>query len=507
MVWLKHRFAYLQFRYLNRGENLYPIKEMNKTPLPIIIFLFLIGLCGAEQQKFNVLFISADDMNCDLGVYGHPQVKTPHLDRLATRGVVFEKAYCQQSLCGPSRASVMTGVRPEDLGILSNTNSLRTKNPNVVTLGQAFRQNGYFSARAGKIYHYGNPSMIGTDGHDDPLTWDEKYNPIGMDRTQQEQITRYGRGRQKDNNLGISMAWWDPVSEDDDHTDGRVASKIIELIEEKKNQPFFLAAGFFNPHCPYVAPKKYFDLYPINEITMQDLDEAKRDLEDVPPIALGKDLANWPYYFADITLDQARKCKQAYFATQSFVDAQVGRLMDALEKNDILDKTIVVFWSDHGYFLGEKGLWYKRKAFERSTRVPLIISAPGMAKGERSNQPVELLDLYPTLMDLCELPLTDQLQGKSLRPLLTDPVANSLDKPAVTLVWYGRESWGYTLRNDRYRYMEWMQGRAGRELYDHAEDPEEITNLADDPKYTELIASLSLQLKTYVPDAPHARNP
>ncbi|NDH00789.1 MAG: iduronate sulfatase, partial [Opitutae bacterium] len=282
---------------------------MKKTPLPLIIFLFLIGLCGAEQQKFNVLFISADDMNCDLGVYGHPQVKTPHLDRLAARGVVFEKAYCQQSLCGPSRASVMTGVRPEDLGILSNTNSLRTKNPNVVTLGQAFRQNGYFSARAGKIYHYGNPSMIGTDGHDDPLTWDEKYNPIGMDRTQQEHITRYGRGRQKDNNLGISMAWWDPVSQDTDHTDGKVASKIIELIEQKKDEPFFLAAGFFNPHCPYVAPKKYFELYPLDQITMQNLEEAKRDLEDVPPIALGKDLANWPYYFADITLDEARKCK------------------------------------------------------------------------------------------------------------------------------------------------------------------------------------------------------
>ena len=197
-------------------------------------------------------------MNVDLGVYGHPQVKTPHLDRLAQRGVVFERAYCQQSLCGPSRTSVMTGLRPEETGILTNSNKMREINPDVITLGQAFRLNGYFSARAGKIYHYGNPSMIGTDGHDDPQTWDEKYNPIGMDRTQQEYITRYGRGRQKDNNLGISMAWWDPVSEDTDHTDGKVASKIIELIGQKKDEPFFLAAGFFNPHCPYVAPKKVF---------------------------------------------------------------------------------------------------------------------------------------------------------------------------------------------------------------------------------------------------------
>jgi hypothetical protein len=298
------------------------------------LIFYLVALSTfASAEKLNVLFICADDMNVDLGVYGHPQVKTPNLDRLAERGVVFERAYCQQSLCGPSRTSVMTGLRPEETEILTNSNKMREINPDVITLGQAFRQNGYFSARAGKIYHYGNPSMIGTDGHDDPLTWDEKYNPIGMDRTQQEHITRYGRGRQKDNNLGISMAWWDPVSEDTDHTDGKVASKIIELIEQKKDEPFFLAAGFFNPHCPYVAPKKYFDLYPLDQITMQDLEEAKRDLEDVPPIALGKDLANWPYYFADITIDQARKCKQAYFATQSFVDAQVGRLMDALEKN------------------------------------------------------------------------------------------------------------------------------------------------------------------------------
>ena len=473
----------------------------------LLLSIFLESLVFAAPKKFNVLFISADDMNCDLGVYGNSQVKTPNLDRLAKRGVVFERAYCQQSLCGPSRASVMTGMRPEDIGILSNKNDLRVKNPKVVTLGQAYRQNGYFSARAGKIYHYGNPSMIGSDGHDDPQTWDERYNPIGIDRSQQENITRYGRGREKDKNLGISMAWWDPVSKDQDHTDGKVASKIIDLIERKKDEPFFLAAGFFNPHCPYVAPKKYFDLYPLEEIEMQDLDEAKRDLEDVPKIALNRDLNHWPYYFADISVEQARKCKQAYFATQSFVDAQVGRLLDALEENGILEKTIIVFWSDHGYFLGEKGLWYKRKAFERSVRVPLIISVPGMGAGERFKQPVELLDLYPTLMDLCELPMTDQLQGKSLRPVLTDPVANSLDKPAVTLVWYGRESWGYTLRNDRYRYMEWMEGRAGRELYDHAEDPDEITNLVDDPKYTELIASLSLQLKTYVPGAPHARNP
>ena len=473
----------------------------------LLLSIFGGSLVFAAPQKFNILFISADDMNCDLGVYGHPQVKTPNLDRLAKRGVVFERAYCQQSLCGPSRASVMTGMRPEEIGILSNKNDLRVKNPKVVTLGQAYRQNGYFSARAGKIYHYGNPSMIGSDGHDDPQTWDEKYNPIGIDRSQQENITRYGRGREKDKNLGISMAWWDPVSKDEDHTDGKVASKIIDLIEQKKDEPFFLAAGFFNPHCPYVAPKKYFDLYPLEDIEMQDLDEAKRDLEDVPKIALNRDLNHWPYYFADISVEQARKCKQAYFATQSFVDAQVGRLLDALEENDLLDSTIIVFWSDHGYFLGEKGLWYKRKAFERSVRVPLIISVPGMSMGERFSKPVELLDLYPTLMDLCGISTPSTLSGKSLRPVLESPQKNKWKKPAVTLVWYGESAWGYTLRNERYRYIEWMEGKEGKELYDHSMDPEEVTNLAGNSTFSEITALLSKQLESYVPQAPHFRNP
>ena len=223
--------------------------------------------------KPNVLFIAADDMNCDLGVYGNEQVHTPNLDRLAKMGVRFDNAYCQQPLCGPSRASLMTGLRPDTLDLHTLKHELREKNPDVVTLGQLFRNNGYFSARAGKIYHYGNPSMIGTDGNDDPETWDERYNPRGIDSLQEDKITRSRSG--KNVGLGISMAWWDPVSEDEEHTDGMVATKIIELMEQKKGEPFFLAAGFFNPHCPYVAPKKYFDMYPLDEITLPDLDEAQ----------------------------------------------------------------------------------------------------------------------------------------------------------------------------------------------------------------------------------------
>ena len=488
---------------MNRQSKM--LREASRR-FPIIIALFLVfgvGInCNATGRP-NVLFISVDDMNCDLGAYGHSLVQTPNLDRLCKMGVRFDAAYCQQPLCGPSRASLMTGLRPDTLDMHTLAHELREKNPDVVTLGELFRKNGYFSARSGKIYHYGNPSMIGTDGNDDPATWDQKHNPIGIDRSQQEKITRYGAGQEKNKNLGISMAWWDPVSEDTDHTDGMVASRVIEWIHEKKDEPFFLAAGFFNPHCPYVAPRKYFDLYPMSEITIQDLELAKQDLLDVPPMAVQRDVRNWPYYFKDVTVDEARKCKQAYYATISFVDAQVGRLLDALSENDLLEKTIIVFWSDHGYFLGEKGLWYKRKAFERSARMPLIIAAPGYASGKASRKPIELLDLYPTLADLCNLKAPENLEGKSLRQLLTEPNHSGWNKPAVTQIWHSKKAWGYSIRTERYRYTEWLEGMAGRELYDHQTDPDEIHNLADSETHRQEIARLAKMLRPYVqlPDA------
>lgn len=449
----------------------------------------------------NVLFIAADDMNCDLGVYGNKQVKTPHLERLARMGVRFDRAYCQQPLCGPSRASIMTGLRPDTLDMHTLAHELRKKNPDVVTLGQMFRNHGYFSARAGKIYHYGNPKQIGTDANDDPATWDERFNPAGIDKLQEDKIINHGPNKR----LGISMAWWDPVSKDEEHTDGMVASKIVELIEQKKDEPFFLAAGFFNPHCPYVAPKRYFDLYPLEEITIPDLEEAKADLKDVPPMAVQRDTKNWPYYFKDITVEEARKCKQAYYACNSFVDAQIGRLLDALERNGLMEKTIIVFWSDHGYFLGEKGLWYKRKAFERSARMPLIIAAPGLARNAATGKPVELLDLYPTLADLCGLKPPADLEGASLRPLLTNPTTAKWNKPAVTQVWHNRNAWGYSIRTERWRYTEWLQGKAGRELYDHARDPEEIDNLAADPAHRKTVARLSRQVRPFVKLSPAKR--
>lgn len=470
---------------------------MHRIRLLLVTTIFLLASTANATDKPNVLFIAADDMNCDLSAFGHSQVKTPNLERLCRMGVRFDRTYCQQPLCGPSRASLMTGLRPDTLDMHSLKHELREKNPDVVTMGQMFRNNGYFSARAGKIYHYGNPSQIGTDANDDLETWDQRFNPRGIDSLQEDKITRYGFGRQTAG-LGISMAWWDPESHDEEHTDGMVASRIIELMAKKKDEPFFLAAGFFNPHCPYVAPKKYFDMYPLEEITLPDLDEAKKDLEDVPPMAVMRDKKNWPYYFKDVTVEEARKCKQAYYACNSFVDAQIGRLLDALEANNLVNNTIIVFWSDHGYFLGEKGLWYKHKAFERSARMPMIIAAPGLTKNAVTTSPVELLDLYPTLADLCGLKPPENLEGASLRPLLTDPQTAAWTKPAVTQIWHSKKAWGYSIRTKRYRYTEWLEGKAGRELYDHDNDPDEITNLAMHPAHAATIAKLSKQIGPYV---------
>ena len=462
------------------------------------LFVSFLFSCSEKPEQPNILFIASDDLNTDIGCYGNSQVKTPNLDRLAEMGVRFNNAYCQQALCGPSRASIMSGMRPNTTGFVKLRDDLRELKPDVVTLGQYFQDKGYYVGRVGKIYHYDNPAGIGTDGHDDTLTWQERFNPAGIDKLHEDSIIRFPGGRTGiKGKLGISMAYWDPKSEDSEHTDGMVADRAIEMIKRNKNKPFFVAAGFFNPHCPYVAPKKYFDLYPLEDITMPDLNEAKKDLEDVPPMAIQRDTANWPYYFDGITIDEAKKCKQAYYATVSFIDAQVGRLMDALEVNDLLENTIIVFWSDHGYFLGGKGLWYKRKNFERAVRAPLIIAGYGVnEQKEAVYQPVELLDLYPTLVECSGNQVPEELDGKSLLPFLKNS-GYSWDKPAISQVHHAKNAQGYSIRTNRWRYTEWNGGEAGIELYDHENDPDEIVNLANNPDYQSIAEELSDKLLPY----------
>ncbi len=470
--------------------------------MPKFLLSLLLLVHAVAAEKFNVLFIAVDDMNTDLGCYGVEQVHSPNIDRLAAMGARFEFAYCQQPLCAPSRASMMTGLRPNTINFHTLQDDLKQLNPGLVTMGDFFQEHDYFVARVGKIYHYGNPTQIGTDGHDYPETWMERYNPAGIDKLQEENIVRYPGGvTGRKNALGISMAWWDPVSEDSDHTDGQVADIAIRLIEDHKDEPFFIAAGFYNPHCPYVAPKKYFDLYTLDEIELQDLQEARQDLVDVPHMAVQRDVGNrWPYYFG-CSVEEARKCKQAYYACVSFVDAQVGRILDTLEKNGLIDNTIIVFWSDHGYFLGDKGLWYKRKNFERSLRVPMIIRVPGQPQpGVVRPQIVESTDLFPTIADyaVADIPEVD---GVSLRPVLQNAQAE-WDPPAISQVHHSKRNQGYSIRVPRWRYTEWNAGLAGHELYDHYEDPDEVNNLAANPDYAHIVNRLRAQLRPFTAYAP-----
>lgn len=440
------------------------------------------------KKPLNVLFIATDDMNNALGCYGHPLVKTPNLDRLAARGVRFDRAYCQFALCSPSRSSLMTGLAPDTTKIYNLQKHFRSVIPNVVTLGQCFQQNGYYSARVGKIFHYGNPGQIGTDGLDDAPTWNHKVNPKGVDKDEEPLVTNHTPERK---GLGSAIAFYASPAPDEKHTDGMVAAETIKLLEQNKDKPFFIAAGFYRPHCPYIAPKKYFDLYPPDKIEPIKYTEGENTI--APPWAYFTNPPNW-----NMTRRQQQEALQAYYASISFVDANVGKLLSALDRLGLTENTVVVFWSDHGYGTGEHGQWMKQTVFEVATRVPMIIAGPGVkSHGKPSPRTVELLDLYPTLADLCGLQKVPQnLHGKSLRPLLENPAAK-WDRPAVSQVSRQNEKiMGYTLRTERYRYTEWNEGAEGAELYDYQSDPNEMQNLAKSDAHAKLRATLQSRLRT-----------
>ncbi|MEW6306440.1 MAG: sulfatase [Verrucomicrobiota bacterium] len=458
----------------------------------ILLAAWLTASTAFAAEKLNVLFIAVDDLNTGLGCYGHPLVKSPHIDKLAGRGVKFDRAYCQYALCNPTRASLMTGLRPNTTRVFDNSAHFRQALPDVTTLPQLFRQHGYFAARVGKIYHYGVPMQIGTDGLDDPPSWEKVVNPKGRDRTEEDTIPRRSEKALASINSITSVLAMD--SRDEDQTDGLIATEAIQLLEQNKDKPFFLAVGFFRPHLPWVAPKKYFDLYPMDKVSMPK--EPANDRDDIPRLALTGNTPNYGASDAD-----CRAGIRAYYACTSFMDAQVGRVLDALDRLKLTDKTVVVLWGDHGFHLGEHGLWKKTTLFEESTRVPLIVSAPGMkARGQASPRLVELVDIYPSLADLCGLPGPKNLHGKSFKPLLNDP--QQTWKPAAyTQVQRGGQT-GYSVRTERWRYNEWDSGKSGVELYDHQTDPREFTNLATDPKHAATVAEMKQLLSALPKGAP-----
>ncbi|MCP4885652.1 MAG: sulfatase [Planctomycetaceae bacterium] len=427
----------------------------------------------------NVLFISVDDLACTLGCYGDLIAKTPHLDALAASGVCFQRAYNQLPLCNPTRASLMTGLRPDQIRVYDLDRHFREEVPDVVTLPQAFQQAGYFAARVGKIYHYNVPAAIGTDGFDDPPSWQQVVNPRGRDKTDEHLVFNAEPHRK----ISGALSWLAAEGRDEEQTDGMIASEAIRLMEQKRTEPFFLAVGFFRPHTPYVAPKKYFDMYPLDQLRLPYAPPGDRD--DIPVAAFAHNCPVPHYSLGEPVLLRAT---QAYYACVSFIDAQVGRLLDALERLDLAEQTIVVFWSDHGYHLGDhNGVWQKRTLFEQGARAPLIVRVPGRAgNGTASPRVVEFLDIYPTLTAAAGIQSPDHLQGNDLGPLLDNPIA-AWDHYAITQVLRpadGRLSdpvMGCSIRTERWRYNEWAEGAAGRELYDHQSDPMEFHNLALNP--------------------------
>jgi uncharacterized sulfatase len=439
-------------------------------------------------RKRNVLFIASDDLNTSLGCYGHPLMRTPNIDRIAKAGVRFDRAYCQFPLCSPSRTSLMTGLAPDTTQVYNLQTHFRSVLPDVTTLGQLFKKNGYFSARAGKIFHYGVPGQIGTPGLDDAPTWDVAINPNGVDHAKEEPLlTNYTPQR----GLGSSVCFYASPAKDDEHTDGMVANEIVRLLEEHRNQPFFLSAGFYRPHVPWIAPVKYFDQYPLEKIEPVPFDESEMHI--APELAYFTRPANW-----GMSEKQRREAMQAYYASIAFLDAQVGKVLNALDRLKLAQDTTVVFWSDHGYQLGEHGQWMKQTLWEPSARVPLLMSGAGVpSRGSACARTVEFLDLYPTLAELCGLQgAPSNLHGRSLAPLLARP-GITWDKPAITQVRRaapGGAVAGYSIRNERYRYTMWGGGEHGEELYDYRTDPREMKNRATDGNMAAVKAELRKRL-------------
>jgi len=430
-------------------------------------------------DKPNILFIAIDDLAPVLRCYGNLIAKTPHIDRLAASGVRFDRAYNQLPLCNPTRASVMTGLRPDTIKVYDLDRHFRDEVPKAITLSQTFMRNGWWAGRVGKIYHYNVPASIGTDGFDDPPSWQETVNPKGRDKADEALIFNAEPHRK----ISAALSWLAADGADEEQTDGMIATEAIKMMQAKRGQPFFLGVGFFRPHTPYVAPRKYFEMYPLKDMRLPYAPKGDRD--DIPTAAFAHNCPVPHYGLDQLTL---RKALQAYYATISFVDAQVGRLMAALDRLGLVDNTIVVLWSDHGYHLGEhNGIWQKRTLFEQASRTPLIIRAPGArGNGTACTRIVEFVDIYPTLTDLAGLKPPKGLEGRSLRPLLDNPLAK-WDGHAITQVLrpadqrLAKPVMGRSIRTGRWRYTDWAEGNSGVELYDHASDPMEFNNLALEP--------------------------
>jgi arylsulfatase A-like enzyme len=456
----------------------------------------LLAADGAPRP--NVLFIAVDDLRPQFGAYGFDQVKSPNLDRLATRGLLFERAYCQQAICMASRASLLSGYRP-DRGEISRNGPLFSTLPGALTLNQHFLNHGYETVAMGKIYHHDSDYDTGwSRPHFQPRgSWTGRGYLAEESR---RIVAEYPRLHPGENRSGMGPAFEGPAVPDEAYPDGVIAEHAIAELNRLKDKSFFMAVGFAKPHLPFNAPKKYWDLYDPATIKLADNPFAPRGAPSQAATDFGelRGYAGLPKT-GPIPDDLARQLIHGYFACISYTDAMIGRVLDELDRLGLTDNTIVVLWGDHGWKLGEHGMWAKHTNFELDTRVPLIISAPRMAaRGQRTPALGELVDLYPTLAELAGLPLPPHLEGSSLAPLLNDP-ARPWKQAAFSQYPRGNNVMGHTIRTDRYRYTEW-RAIAGdevlaREVYDHSTDAAENENIANRPENTDLVAKLSAQLR------------
>jgi iduronate 2-sulfatase len=475
--------------------------------LRFLIMVILLSITSlAKAQRLNILLIISDDLNTRIGPYMELDQHTPNLDRLAARGVRFDRAYCQYPLCGPSRASLMSGLYPETNGVLNNHDqpgSYRKENPSLSdhpSMAGFFRERGYYSARVSKIYHMGVPGGIerGEPGGDEPDSWDYAYNVMGPETLSPGTLEllspgnlHYGSNFARmilDNGLEVTQ------------TDYLAANQAIAILEnragkppehgtnkqkEKPDAPFFLAVGLVRPHVPLIAPVRCFEPYPEDEVQL-------------PPVVIGENVPDQALARQNMKIwkmDEVQKKQtiNAYMASVRFMDQQVGRLLDALDRLKLQEKTIVIFVSDHGYNLGEHDCWSKVSLWEGSVRVPLIIAVPGTEKnhGTHCNAIVELIDLYPTLTDLCSFSgeQPEILQGRSLAGYLVDDQTQQGSPLAYTISYGGK---GASVRSGPWRYTRWGEDAAGgnEELYDHQSDPEELVNLAGSVEYQKILQNM-----------------
>lgn len=516
---------------MNVGE----LPPMNTTTAKHIFTLAaaLLPLSALQAARPNVLFLAVDDLRPELGCYGNQLVKTPNMDRLAARGTVFNHAYCQQAVCSPSRTAMLTGLRPDATRVWDLVTHFRVAQPDCITLPQHFKMNGYWCAALSKVYHKGledgrswnEPHWYpqGKSVDTDPVDWTKQI--ISRHETTVEE---YSKGTSPDDNdqpgkrangkEGKSGPAFEVSAKADDQLpDGATAAEAVKRLHDlkSKDQPFFLAVGFLKPHLPFVAPKKYWDIYDPDIIPVPAFDHLPAG---APEFAghRNSELHNYKGVPKEnpIPADFAKTLRHGYYACISYTDTQVGRVLDALEKEGLADNTIIVLWGDHGWQLGEHGLWEKHTNFEIATRAPLLISVPHQkTAGQKCDAPVEFVDVYPTLADLCGLAIPAGLAGRSLKPFIDHPAA-PMAKVAISQ--YPRsagkagEVMGYSIRDERYRLTLWRERTGSRivatELYDELNDPDETVSLHDKPESKGIIEALSKFLPPVVTDAPEKKS-